>query len=481
MVEYKSLLIHAVCILPSYRNKEMKSMNRLTIFRIISSFCLGWGLLLLLLPQTAQAQNGPGAIYIAEIQGVINTLTADYLTRTLTEAANENAQLLVLKLDTPGGLVDSTRQMTQQILGSDVPVAVYVSPAGAHAASAGLFILVSGHVAAMAPGTNTGAAHPVGMGGEGMDEVMTEKVVNDAAASIRALAEAQGRNAAWAEQAVRESVSVTEREALNLNVIDLVAADLDDLLAQIDGWTINTAAGDVTLNTANAPRRDASMNIFERFLHVITNPNLAFILLSIGSIGIIAELYNPGALAPGITGVISLILAFYALGSLPTNWAGVILIILAMGLFIAELSTDGSGILGTGAVIAFVLGGMMLFRPFQPESPILPALRVNPWVLGASTASLAAFVFLVIGQVMRSRKSPLQTGYEQYAGQLVRVHQKLEPEGRVWFEGQPWNARLQESGAADSKQKASSGEIVRIVKVDGLTLIVEPVEDNQET
>ncbi|HSM55056.1 MAG TPA: nodulation protein NfeD [Candidatus Sulfomarinibacteraceae bacterium] len=419
---------------------------------------------------SAYAQPERGAVYLVEIEGVINPPVANYLLRVLEEAARQDARLVVVQLDTPGGLDRSMREMTQAILASPVPVAVYVAPPGARAASAGLFILVSAHVAAMAPSTNTGAAHPVGLGGEA-DEVMMSKVVNDAAATIRTLAEQRGRNAQWSEQAVRESVSITENEAQELNVIEIVARDLDDLLRQVDGLTVETASGEVTVDVAGAPLHASPMHFAERFLHVLTDPDIAFILLSVGSIGLIAELYNPGALFPGITGVISLILAFYSLGNLPTNWAGVALIVLAVILFTAELSTDGTGVLGGGAVIAFLLGGLFLFRPFQPASPALPDLSVSPWLVVVSTGTMAGFIFLVLGQVMRTRQTPVMTGYEHYAGQIVVVHESLKPRGRVRFQGQLWFAE------GPSGEEIAAGRRVKILGVEDLTLIVEPVED----
>ena len=434
------------------------SMARIRTARFVASLLVG--LLGFALVSGALAQDRRGAVHVAEIRGVINPLTARYLDRVLGDAKARGAQLVVLRLDTPGGLDTSMREMIQDMLASPVPVAVYVTPAGARAASAGLFLLIAGHVAAMTPSTNTGAAHPVGLGGD-TDEVMTSKVVNDAAATIRALAEQRGRNAEWAERAVRESESITETEALQLNVIDVVARNLDDLLAQIDGWTIQTAEGEVVLNLTGAPRRTVSMNLAERFMH----------LLTVGTIGIIAELYNPGALFPGITGVIALILAFLALGSLPTNWAGVALIALAVVLFIAELNTDGTGILGISAVVAFLLGGLILFRPIRPSSPALPDLRVDTWLVGATTLAMAGFVLVVMAKVARSRKAPPLTGYEHYIGQIASVRLALRPTGRVWFEGQSWFARTK------SGVEVEEGQSVRVVGLDGLTLIVEPLEE----
>lgn len=444
--------------------QTFKRRTRIVFFTLI--WVLG---LVGLIYQPARSQPVDGAVHVLEITGVINPPVANYLQRALRDAVASNASLVVLMLDTPGGLDTSMREMTQAMLNSPVPVVVYVAPSGARAASAGLFLLMASHVAAMAPGTNTGAAHPVGIGGD-PDDVSITKAVEDAAATIRALAIQHGRNAEWAERAVRESVSVTEQEAMDLQVIDVVARNLDHLLEQIDGLTLQTAIGEVTLNVLNAPREEVPMNFAENFLHVISDPNIAFILLSVGSIGIIAELYNPGALFPGITGVISLILAFFSLGNLPTNWAGVALIVLAIILFIAELSTDGTGILGTGGLVAFVLGALFLFQPFRPASPALPDLRINPWVIGIATASMGSFLFVVLAQVMRSRRSPIQTGIEHFIGQIATVRSDLNPRGRVWFEGQGWFAE------EVSGKHIPSGKEVRIVDIQDLTLIVESIE-----
>ncbi len=436
-------------------------------------FLLIWQLCLLLGGHSAvfaqsSSPTGQDAVHLLEIRGVINPPVANYLQRALAEAAAQNARLVVIQLDTPGGLESSTREMTQAILASPVPVAVYVTPSGARAASAGLFILVASHVAAMAPSTNTGAAHPVGAGGGEIDPVMADKVVNDAAATIRSLATVRGRNAEWAERAVRESVSITENEAVELKIADITARDLDHLLEQIQGRTVQTAAGTVTIDVINAPRYAAPMNFAEQLLHVISTPDIAFILLSIGTIGLIAELYNPGTLIPGIAGVISLIFAFFALGNLPTNWAGVALIVLAIVLLVAELNTDATGALGTGATVAFLLGGLLLFRPLRAVSPTLPQVAVDPWILGISTVLFAGFILLVVGQLARTRRAPLRTGYEQYIGQVATVYRALTPRGSVWFEGQLWNA-TERSG-----QNVPVQHPVRIVGIDGLTLIVEP-------
>jgi membrane-bound serine protease (ClpP class) len=449
-----------------YRIKRLDALRKMRIL----GFILIWvcGLVLAGVgPVLAQAPSG--GIHFMEIEGVINPVTANYLERVLADAAAQEARLVILTIDTPGGLDTSMRVMTQAILNSPVPVAIYVAPSGARAASAGLFLLVGAHVAAMAPGTNTGAASPVAISGE-MDEVQASKATNDAAAYIRTLAVERGRNAEWAELAVRESVSATEREALELNIIDLIARDTEELIEQINGRTVQTIVGPVTLDLQGAPRVESGMNFAEQFLHVISDPNIAFILLSVGSIGLIAELYNPGALFPGITGAISLILAFFSLGNLPTNWAGVALVGLGIALFIAELSAEGTGILGIGAIVSILLGGIILFRPFRPSSPALPDMSVNPFVLAATTGLIAVFLLVVISQVMRSRKTPIGTGYEHFIGQTARVYRDLNPEGRVWYDGQPWNAELPEG------QQAKEGIKVMIVGVEGLTLKVELIE-----
>lgn len=415
-------------------------------------------------------QDEPGAVYRAEIRGIINPPVANYLERVLDDAEANNASLVVIELDTPGGLDNSMREMIQAILASPVPVATYVSPSGSRAASAGLFILMASHIAAMTPGTNTGAAHPVGLGGGDTDETTTAKVVNDAAATIRSLAERRDRNAEWSERAVRESVSITAQEALEMDVIDIVAPSLEELLQELDGRSVETNQGVIELQVSNAPRHNVSMNFAERLLHTISDPNIAFILLSVGSIGIIAELYNPGVLIPGITGVISLILAFFALGNLPTNWAGAALIGLAVILLLAELQTDSTGVLAVGGLVAFVLGGLILFRPLETGSPARPDLRVSPWLLGGTLVAMTAFFFLVIGQLIRARLAPIQTGQERFIGQTAEVRRSLSPQGRVWFQGQAWFAKTVD------EQEVEAGHMVRIVDTDGLTLIVEPVE-----
>lgn len=432
-------------------------------YRTMAALLLG-----IALAAASPAQTQPsGAVPVLTITGVINPLTARYLERELARAAAEGAGAAVVRLNTPGGLESSTREMAQTLLGSPVPVIVYVAPAGARAASAGMFITIAAHVAAMAPGANIGAAHPVGVGGE-TDPVMAEKLVNDAAALARAIAVARGRNAAWAEEAVRASASLTAEEALAQRVIDLVASDLDELLRQIDGREVVTAAGTVTLAVAQAPRLERPMGLPERLLQTIIDPNIAFILFTIGVAGIIAELYNPGTLIPGVIGVIALVLAFTAFGSLPINWAGPLLLVLAAALFLVELNTEGIGFAAVGGVIAFLLGALFLYTPLTPTSPAMPDVRVSPWLVAAMTAGIATFFLLVLRAVFRARAAPVTVGPQALTGQRGVALSDLTPRGTVRVGYEHWTAVTE-----DADEHIAAGEPVEVVGVEGVTLRVK--------
>jgi membrane-bound serine protease (ClpP class) len=429
---------------------------------------------LLLLTARAAAQPTQPSLHVAEITGVINPLSADYLVRVLEGADGASADAVLLRLDTPGGLDTAMRDMIRAIHESRVPVVVYVGPAGARAASAGLFITLAGHVAAMAPGTNIGAAHPVQLGGEGTDDVMTGKVTNDAAAYIRALAGLRGRNAEWAERAVRESLSASAEEALALNVVELVASSSDEVLRRVDGRTVHTAVGEVVLRTADAQIVPVSMNLPERILHVITNPDIALLLLTIGTIGIIAELYNPGTWIPGTVGVIALLLAFAALGNLPTNWVGAGLVMLAVLLLVAEAQAAGVGIFAAGAVASFILGALFMFRPLGGISPTAPTIAVNPgFAVGIGTV-VAGFGLVVLRSIASSRRARVATGAAALVGAFGIARTDLNPTGIVQLPGEEWSAVAE--GAP-----ISAGRRVRVTRVEGVTLRVQsqdhPVED----
>lgn len=431
-------------------------------------------LLHLVASQPLVGQEERGEVYVATLEGVINPLSASYVSRAVDRAERADARALVMQMDTPGGLDSSMREIIKDIVGSRIPVVVYVAPSGARAASAGMFITISAHVAAMAPGTNIGAAHPVSLGGEQQDEVMTEKVVQDAAATARSLATLRDRNADWAERAVKESVSATSEEALRLNVIDLIAPNMDNLLEKIDGRRITTEAGEVVLHLQGARRVDIPMTLVERLLHIITDPNIAYLLLSLGVIGIIAELYNPGTFISGTIGVISLVLAFVALGSLPIGWAGIGLMVLAVALAIGELSTAGFGALGVGAIAAFVVGSLLLFVPVTPVSPSLPAVRVNPWVIVLVTATFVLFFVLVIRKALQSRRMPVTTGIESLIGKHGRAATGLDPSGRVAIAGEDWTAESVED-------HIEAGTMVEVVGVTGVVLQVRRSEQSSST
>jgi membrane-bound serine protease (ClpP class) len=328
-----------------------------------------------------------------------------------------------------------------------------------------MFLTIAAHVAAMAPGTNIGAAHPVGIGGARADSVMTGKVVNDAAALARALAAERGRNVTWVEEAVRRSVSITAAEALERDVIDLVARDLDELLRQLDGRQLRTSAGEVTVRTSGARLVEQPMQLHERMLHVITDPNVAYLLFTIAMVGIMAELYNPGMIFPGLVGAVSLLLALVAFGSLPINWAGVLLLLLAAGLTIAELYAEGFGVFGVGALIAFVLGSLLLYEPFGVPSPSLPAVRVSPWLIAATAAGMSAFLVLVVRALVRAQRAPVAVGQQALVGRAGVALSNLEPTGQVRVDGEVWSAVVED-------ETVQAGENVEVAGVEGVTLRV---------
>ncbi len=409
-----------------------------------------------------EVQAATSEVYVLEVKGTINPVLVDYVERGIDRAEEDRAVACIIQLDTPGGLDTSMRDIVKNIVNARVPVVVYVSPSGARAASAGVFITMAAHVAVMAPNTAIGAAHPVSVGTEGeetMSEAMEEKVVNDAAAYIRSIAEAHGRNMEWAEKAVRESVSATEQEALELNVIDMVAPDLNILITQLDGREVTMLDESVvTLNTHGATVEHIKMNTLEGFLYAIADPNIAYILLSLAMLGIMVEISNPGLIFPGVVGGICFLLAFYSLGMLPVNYAGALLIILAFGLFIAEVFTASFGLLTAGGVVSLVIGSLILFKGG-------PLFSISPWLIATVTIIIAALFAFVISRVIRAHRRQAKTGREELAGKTAVVKVALEPEGIVFFKGERWTA-ISEEGPI------KAGEEVIITRVDGLTLYV---------
>jgi membrane-bound serine protease (ClpP class) len=421
--------------------------------------------------EPAGAQARP-VVYRARVDGVINPFSARYLERAIRETERAGAAALVLELDTPGGLDSAMRDMIQAELNSHAPVIVYVAPSGARAASAGMFVTLAAHLAAMAPGTAIGAAHPVSLSGGGEGEVMEAKVTEDAAAMARAIATHRERNVSWAEAAVRESVSITAEEAKEKGVIEIIAGDLGDLLAQADGRVVTTPAGETTLRLKEADVQDIPMGFVEQLLHLIADPNIAYILLTIGTLGLIVELYNPGALFPGVTGAICLLLGFAALGTLPVGWAGIGLLVLAVALLLAELHAPGFGVFGIGALMAFLIGSLLLFVPLTPPSPAAPVVRVSPWLVFGMTALFAAVILLVGQRVWAAQRLLIQTGSEALIGVAGEVVASLKPAGTVRVRGEVWSARSKEGTIA-------GGERVKIDHVDGVVLVVRP-ETEQE-
>ncbi len=398
------------------------------------------------------------------IDGAIGPVSAEYISDGIERAEDAEAECLVIEMDTPGGLMKSMRMICKDILAARVPVVVYVSPSGSRAGSAGVFITLAAHIAAMAPGTNIGAAHPVGLGGQGASdssEVMEQKVTNDAVAFVRTLAETRGRNADWAEKSVRESASITETEALELNVIDYIASSPDSLLAVIDGDTIHLEGKDVVLATKDAEINIVPMNWRLKLLSFLADPNIAYILLLLGIYGIFFELYNPGAIFPGVVGGVCLILAFFSLQLLPVNLAGILLIVLAMIFFLLEIKIASYGLLSIGGVISFLLGSLMLF------DVSITGVKVSLSVIIPATLFTALFFLFAVGMGIRAQRRKVTTGREGLIGEIGEVVIPLTPAGTILLHGELWKAVASSPIEKDKE--------VRVVTVDHLKLTVEPI------
>lgn len=425
-------------------------------------------------PSSGQPVSG-GPVLVFDVKGVIGFTSAQHLERSVERAKSENASLIIMRIDTPGGLVSSTRDMIQTILASPIPIIGYVAPSGSRAASAGTYLMYASHLAAMAPATHLGAATPIQIGAPGItpsapdkkkDEssepgAAERKLINDAVAYLRGLAELRNRNADWAERAVREGATLTSPQALEENVIEFIASDLRDVLEKADGRTVTTSAGPVTLATRNQRIVEVEPTWQMQVLEVIANPNVAFILMLLGVYGIIFELLNPGALFPGVIGGISLVLALTALTVLPVNLGGVALLLLGVALMAAEAFAPGFGILGIGGVVAFILGGLFLFDPDQVDIEFAVSW---PLVIGAAIAS-AGILVGVLGMALRARQREVRTGAEQLIGSTGEVVAWSGHRGRVRVHGEIW--------AAQSEAELARGEGVRVIGRKDLTLIVK--------
>ncbi|MFG0768683.1 nodulation protein NfeD [Pseudomonas sp. TYF_15] len=434
--------------------------------------CWRWLLLLLLLGITPGGQAAPGAVWVLGIDDAIGPASADYLVRSLGQAQAQGAQLVVIRMDTPGGLDSAMRQMIKAILASPVPVASYVAPSGARAASAGTYILYASHIAAMAPGTNLGAATPVRIGGPpgtpdddkakgGDDETLARKQVNDAAAYIRGLAQMRGRNADWAEKAVREAVSLSASEALRLNVIDQVADDLPDLLRKLDGKMLQVAGQPRQLQTAGASVVEHLPDWRTRVLAVITNPSVALILIMIGVYGLLFEFMNPGSAVGGVVGGICLLLALYALQLLPVSFAGVALILLGITFMIAEAFLPSFGVVGFGGIVAFVVGALILIDTDAPGFGIPLAL------IGTLALLSALLIGGVLGMALKARRRALVSGDAGLVGSLVTVTQVMASDtfcGVVLAQGEQWQVQC--------ATPLQTGQNVRVTARHGVMLEV---------
>jgi len=413
---------------------------------------------------SALAADAPAAVLVGHIQGEINPITARYVDRVVSDGEADNAAAVVFVIDTPGGLIDSTYQITARFLATRIPIVTFVAPAGARAASAGTFITMAGHVAAMAPATNIGAAHPVDSSGGDIQGDLRLKAENDAVAHIVNIAKVRGRNETWAEDAVRKSVSARVDEALTLHVVDLEASDVPDLLAKIDGRTVTTTAGAVTLATKNAPVADDGLNPIETFLHFVVDPQIAVLLFTLGTYGLIFELSNPGLIFPGIIGVIAIILALFSFGTLDADGAGIALMVFALLLFVAEIKVQAHGLLTAGGVAALVIGLIVVFPPFRPT---FPGVRqsVEP-LLVVFVVGLTAIFF---GVALRTalRPLPIASGASLLLGAVGVAKTDVAPRGIAHVAGEDWTV-VSEGG------DIPKGGAVRVKRVDSVRLIVEP-------
>jgi len=424
-----------------------------------SRLLIGFLVLLMTLPC-------PAEVLKIVVDDTIQPITEEYIGRAIQEAERRKDQAVLIELNTPGGLVESTRQIIEKIVGSSVPVIIYVTPSGSRAASAGFFILESSDIAAMAPGTNTGAAHPVTLGGGKMDDVMKEKMENDAAALMRSVVAKRGRNVDVAESAVRQSKSFTEQEALTQKLIDYIAPTEADLFKQMQGKSFKRFNGEtVTLSLVNQPIHDYDMTLKERILGYLMDPNVAFILLAIGALSLYAEFNHPGAVVPGVVGVIFILLAIFALNLLPTRFAAVILILASFALFALEAKFTTHGILAIGGIVTLTLGGLLLV-----DAPI-PQMRVHLITALAVSIPLGVITAFLMGIAVRARRNKVVTGSQGLIGEIGTAQTPLSPQGKVFVHGELWDAV--------ASANVASGQSVIVRQVDGLQLRVDPLPSQQ--
>ncbi|RIK36874.1 MAG: peptidase [Chloroflexi bacterium] len=448
---------------PQPRNARSAPARRGSL-RWIALVCAVLGLVVGVSP-TALADHGGPHVTLLVIDDAITPVTATYVDRGIERAIDRGHSAVVIQLDTPGGLSSAMDAIIRDILASPIPVIVYVAPDGARAASAGMYITYAAHVAAMAPTSNIGSATPIQLG-QAEDTELTaseRKVINDAVAQVRALAELRGRNADWAESAVRDAANVTASEAVRLGVVDFIATNMADLLEQSNGREVLVQGNLQVVNTAGAVTERTGMSFFERVLQVVSNPNIAFILLSLGTLALVFELANPGLILPGVAGGLAMLLGFYSLGTLDTNWAGLALLVFAFVLWIVEVFVPSHGILTIGGVIAFILGGLMLSNTRNDQ-----VLQLSRWVIFTVALLLGLFFLTIVAAAARSRKIPVSSGATGLIGVIGVARTDLDPTGMVFLQGELWEG----TSVAGPVRK---GEQVRVTALRGIRLDVEPV------
>ena len=434
------------------------NLRRIIVFILV--FILGLALFLNLFRAEVLAQDveKKPIVYLLSVDGTINPALSDYIIKGIEEAEQNKAACVIIRMDTPGGVVTTTKTIIKEMINAKLPVVVYVAPSGSSASSAGALITVAADVAAMAPGTNIGAAHPVAGGGQEIGESMSEKIMNDLTAYIRSIVVKKGRNAEWAEQAIRESVSITAKEALDIKVIEIIADSLPDLLEKLHGRQVEKEGRNFTLETKGAQIEKILPGLRFKILDVVANPNIAYILMMIGGIGIMMELYNPGLIFPGVVGGICLLLSFFALQVLPVNYVGIMLIILSVILFILELKIASFGLLSLGAIISLTLGSIMLFDTGET------AMRVSWSVIIPMVSMVSAFFIFALGLVVKAWLKQPRTGKQGLIGEVGVALTNLDTEGKVAIHGEYWNA--------NSDGHILKGEKVRVIRVDDLCLKV---------
>ena len=409
---------------------------------------------------------------VAEVDGAINPVTQRFISRVIEKGEKDGAEIVIIKLNTPGGLLSSTKTIVEDLLNAEVPTAVYVYPSGADAASAGTFVTAAANFAVMAPGTTIGAASPVGAGGGEIPDTLKTKVVENLTAMMRNIAKQRDRNAEALEDTVTKATAYDTVQAVELNVVDFVAKSINELLETVDGRTVDTAAGPRTLDTEGLAIRNINMNLLEKFLFFLADPNVTFLLLSLGGLGLVVELFNPGLIFPGVIGAILLLLAFLSLGNLPVNWAAVGFILLAGVLVLAEGFVSGFGILGIGAIVSFIFGGLLLFDSFGAPSPTTPSTSVSFWLLGSISGALTLFMYWLLRTTIQSRKAGIleEPPTSQLVGVEGMVLSDLAPRGTVQAASEIWTAETEDGTVINT------GARVKVLRVDGTILTVAKTE-----